>query len=98
MKCSDSDHHRTNRSGSLPSVKCIGSEIHYNWINNVHYIIIVMTSQPCMRILMSEWQLQLEFKNGEEFGFFFYVKGDRTFKSLRNNKDKRSTKVWGPFN
>ena len=42
---------------------------------------------------MSEWQLQLEFENGEEFGFFLYVKGDRTFKSLRNNEGKHSTKV-----
>ena len=49
-------------------------------------------------MLMSEWQLQqLELENGEQFGFFFYVKGDRTFESLRNNEGKRSTKVWGPF-
>ena len=33
---------------------------------------------------INEWQLQLEFENGEEFGFFFYK--ETTFKSITNNE------------
>ena len=43
-----------------------------------------------MRILMSEWQMQLKFENGGEFGLLC-KRRQAVLKSMKNNKGKCST-------